>query len=88
MTRVCSIHGEFRIQCPVCYATTRPPSCTCEFHCSALDLAKQFHTTYERLAPSYGYETRRETRKFDPDSANGRLVVAVCQEIIQRQRSS
>ena len=26
MIRVCPIHGEFRIQCPVCYATTRPPS--------------------------------------------------------------
>lgn len=33
---------------------------------SALALAKQFHDTYERLAPSFGYETRPETRDFDP----------------------
>ena len=51
---------------------------------SALALAKQFHDIYERLAPSFGYETRPETRDFDPDSANGRLMVAVCQEIIEQ----
>lgn len=49
---------------------------------SALALAKQFHEAYERLAPSFGYETRPETREFDPDSVNGRLMVAVCQEVI------
>ena len=54
---------------------------------SALALAKQFHDTYERLAPSFGYETRPETRDFDPDSANGRLMVAVCQEIIEQNTS-
>jgi hypothetical protein len=52
--------------------------------CSALTLAKQFHDTYERLAPSFGYETRAETREFDPDSPNGRLMIAVCQEIIEQ----
>jgi hypothetical protein len=51
---------------------------------SALALAKQFHDTYERLAPSFGYETRPETRVFDPDSANGRLMIAVCKEIIEQ----
>jgi hypothetical protein len=52
-------------------------------HGSALALAKQFHDTYERLAPSFGYKTRPETRNFDPDSTNGRLMVAVCREIIE-----
>ena len=52
--------------------------------CSALALAKQFHAAYERLAPAFGYKTRPETRAFDPDSANGRLMVAVCQEIIEQ----
>ena len=56
------------------------PYCGC--HGSALALAKQFHGTYERLAPSFGYETRPETRDFNPDSANGRLMIAVCHEII------
>ena len=51
---------------------------------SALALAKQFHDTYERLAPKYGYETRPDTRQFDADSPNGRLMVAVCREIIEQ----
>jgi hypothetical protein len=48
-----------------------------------LDLARRFHEAYERLAPQFGYETRVETREFDPASPNGRLMVAVCQEIIR-----
>lgn len=45
--------------------------------------ARLFHETYERLAPQFGYETRKETKQFDPNSANGRLMIAVCNEIIQ-----
>ena len=41
--------------------------------CSALDLAIRFHETYERLAPNYGYETRLDTRAFDPTSKNGKV---------------
>lgn len=48
---------------------------------TALELAVKFHETYERLAPSFGYETRTDTRTFDPDSKNGRLMVAVCAEL-------
>ena len=51
---------------------------------TALDLAIMFHETYERLAPEFGYETRTETRAFNPDTPNGRLMVAVCGEIIER----
>jgi hypothetical protein len=51
---------------------------------NALELAIYFHATYERLAPSFGYETRTETRVFDPNSKNGRLMVAVCEEMLQR----
>ncbi len=51
---------------------------------TALDLAILFHETYERLAPEYGYETRTETRRFDPDTPNGQLMVAVCGELIER----
>jgi hypothetical protein len=47
------------------------------------DLAIMFHETYEDLAPSYGYETRPETRKFDAQSNNGRLMIAVCKYILQ-----
>ena len=48
----------------------------------AAKLARQFHETYERLAPSFGYETREDTKQFDPESKNGRLMVAVCGEIV------
>ncbi|GAC1478400.1 MAG: hypothetical protein NVS1B6_19730 [Steroidobacteraceae bacterium] len=44
-------------------------------------MASRFHHTYERLAPRFGYTTRPETRHFDPDSPNGRLMIAVCAEL-------
>jgi hypothetical protein len=49
----------------------------------ALDLARFFHDTYERLAPEYGYETRTETREFRSGTANGRLMQAVCAEVLR-----
>ena len=42
--------------------------------------ARFFHDTYERLAPSFGYETRKDTKKFDPTTSNGQLMIAVCKE--------
>ena len=42
------------------------------------DIARQFHLCYERLAPDYGYETREDTKEFDPDTPNGQLMIAVC----------
>lgn len=51
----------------------------------ALALAIRFHEIYERLAPSFGYETRPDTKVFDPESKNGKLMVAVCAEIIKEQ---
>ena len=47
-----------------------------------LELAKIFHETHERLAPEYGYETRDDTKEFDPASKNGRLMVATCEAIL------
>jgi hypothetical protein len=49
---------------------------------NSLELAILFHETYERLAPSFGYETRTDTRVFDPQSKNGKLMVAVCRELL------
>ncbi len=46
-----------------------------------LALAVLFHITYEKLAPQSGYETRGDTRVFDPDSPNGQLMIATCAEI-------
>ena len=50
---------------------------------SALELAIFFHDTYERLAPQFGYVTRLETLVFDPTTPNGRLMVAVCYEVLE-----
>ena len=46
-------------------------------------LAQLFHETYERLAPEYGYETRKESAKpwADVPENNKRLMIAVCEEV-------
>lgn len=43
-----------------------------------------FHDHYERLAPTLGYETRPETRVFDPSSANGRLMLATIRAALEQ----
>ncbi len=47
-------------------------------------LARLFHTTYERLAPAYGYETRRASAvPWDEVPApNKALMVAVATEVL------
>ena len=50
----------------------------------AIEMAKMFHETYERLAPEHGYETRTETRQFDEGSKNGTLMISVCRELLER----
>jgi hypothetical protein len=51
-------------------------------------LARRFHDIYERLAPSFGYSTRLDTREFDPSTPNGRLMLAVCAEIVAAPTST
>jgi hypothetical protein len=48
----------------------------------ALDLAQTIHALYEEIAPTVGYETKEETRTFDVESPNGKLMVAVCQKLL------
>lgn len=48
---------------------------------SAIKLAVNFHEAYERLAPKFGYETKKETKIFDISSPNGKLMIAVCREM-------
>lgn len=48
---------------------------------NGLEIAKKFHEAYERLAPSFGYETRKDTKAFDPNTPNGKLMIAVCQMV-------
>ena len=47
------------------------------------ELAILFHDTYEKLAPEHGYETRNDTRLFDPNTPNGKLMIAVCDEVMR-----
>lgn len=49
----------------------------------AEQLAQMFHEVYERLAPEFGYVTRADTRRFDRGSHNGKLMMAVCDEILK-----
>ena len=50
-------------------------------------IAELFHDTYKRLAPEFGYETRADTKQFDPDSKNGKLMVATCAAVLAHVRS-
>lgn len=47
------------------------------------EIAELFHDTYETLAPAYGYETREDTKQFDPQSKNGKLMTAVVKSVIE-----
>lgn len=49
---------------------------------TARKMAMVFHEEYERLAPEFGYETRVDTREFDENSPNGKLMIAVCEEVL------
>jgi len=43
-----------------------------------------FHNTYEGLATKFGYETRKDTKEFDPESNNGKLMIATCKAVISK----
>ena len=45
-------------------------------------LARKIHKYCEGLAHVFGYQTRKDTRNFDPDSKNGKLMIAVCEKIL------
>ena len=47
-----------------------------------LEITKEFHDTYEKLASEYTYETRKDTKVFDINSNNGKLMYATVNEIV------
>ena len=47
-----------------------------------LEITKKFHYTYEKLASEYTYETREDTKIFDINSNNGKLMYATVNEIV------
>lgn len=48
-----------------------------------LEITKKFHDTYEKLAIEYTYETREDTKVFDINSNNGKLMYATVNEIVR-----
>ena len=52
------------------------------FDISAIKVAVFMHEKYEELAPSYGYETKDETKVFKAYTPNGKLMIAVCRELL------
>lgn len=49
-------------------------------------VAKFFHETYEKLAPDFGYKTRKDSNvdwKDVPDK-NKKLMIAVAEKVIER----
>ena len=48
----------------------------------AEQLARQFHESYEKHALFYGYQTRIETRQFDPMTPNGMTMIAVMEDVM------
>lgn len=51
---------------------------------SAEDVARLFHDAYERLAPFYGYETRKESAVAweDVPEQNRKLMIATCEYVL------
>lgn len=49
-------------------------------------LARRFHGFYEQSASAFGYKTKKETKEFDPESPNGRLMAWVCYEIVKEEK--
>jgi hypothetical protein len=53
---------------------------------AAEEIAKEFHETYERLAPEHGYETREESAKpwEEVPEQNKGLMTAVVLDLLER----
>ena len=66
--RNCQCHGGWE-PCPNCLSGLVPPASQVETY------ARLFHENYERLAPKFGYETRKATRTPWPP-ANADLMRA------------
>lgn len=71
--------GEVQLHCP-----------GVEQNVAAEALARRFHETYERLAPSFGYRTREASAKpwDEVPEDNRNLMIAVCAELFPPERVS
>lgn len=88
-------HGEHEVKHIVacCYPCIRcgfrqkfptdEPCSSCGYD-PAEEIARRFHESYERLAPSFGYETRKESAVpwEDVPEPNRRLMIAVARDVL------
>ena len=78
-----------RVVCKTCAKPAEPaPEPVTTRLSDGYPIARAFHDTYERLAPQFGYETRADTKQFDPTTPNGKLMVAVCAEMLRLIRAT
>ena len=56
-----------------------------EAYPEAYRIARRFHELYEQTAPLFNYQTKKETREFDPESPNGRTMAYVCYTIVKEE---
>lgn len=63
---------------------------TIHLRLTAEDLAKRFHEHYERLAPAFGYKTRKASAVpwDEVPQQNKALMTAVCQTILDESRDA
>jgi hypothetical protein len=71
-----------------CHPAENPASVSDPLNIGPERLARIFHEAYEKWAPLCGYETRLETRDFDPTTPNGKLMIATCGEVIATLQTS
>ena len=50
---------------------------------SAESMARRFHEIYESQSKAFGYTTRDDTKEFDPNSPNGRLMIFTCAQMLK-----
>lgn len=88
-------HGEHEVKHIVacCYPCIRcgfrqkfptdEPCSSCGYD-QAEEIARRFHESYERLAPSFGYETRKESAVpwEDVPAQNKGLMIAVVRDVL------
>lgn len=71
--------GRYVTYCPHYPLETKQPDGIEE---RAIDVARKFHDTYEALAPKFGYTTRTDTKRFDHDSPNGKLMIETVKVVL------
>jgi hypothetical protein len=79
--------------CDRCHGFANAPGdLDCSHHVATAGeaLARFFHQTYEELAPSFGYETRKDSAKpwAEVPEKNRRLMIAVCSRVIDKVLSA